>query len=542
MHLGVDLDNTLIRYDEVFVKYACTAQLVPSNFSGTKNELRRCIQQGCNGQERWERLQGLVYGEGIAEAALFPGVLRFLKRCSCRGITVDIVSHKTEFSHSSDNPLPLRKAATRFLQKAGLLTSGDRSLVRGVTFLSTRDEKIREINRSEFDIFIDDLPEVLDHPSLNVGLYKIGLLSENSTTFLSAETCGSWSEIEMKVLGSWNKQEIEHLGSEALGESLSNAYWVGGQGNSGIARASSSVKGLIALKIYSVDSEHDRLRSEFESFSTLRKYGEQQVPIELGCSKELMIGCYEWIHGSKVEKIERSHVVQMVRFLKNINKLRYKTEFIAFPKASAAVFSLSDLQVQVESRMKLAKQRVVTSQELIEFLEGELEPSIEEIGSWCRQEVIPSRYFNSIPRDDWILSPSDFGIHNAIERDDGSLIFIDFEYFGWDDPAKLGCDVLFHPAMKMPDDLQVYWVCQFGSLFGVEVLERMRMMWGLVGISWCLILLNAFRLDVRARRQHAVGNAGLFNESNHSKAIANSRHLLNFVRDNYQDPPSIQIK
>ena len=40
------------------------------------------------------------------------------------------------------------------------------------------------------------------------------------------------------------------------------------------------------------------------------------------------------------------------------------------------------------------------------------------------------------------LSPSDFGFHNAIRRADGRLAFVDFEYFGWDDPAKLVADFL----------------------------------------------------------------------------------------------------
>ena len=38
------------------------------------------------------------------------------------------------------------------------------------------------------------------------------------------------------------------------------------------------------------------------------------------------------------------------------------------------------------------------------------------------------------------LSPSDFGLHNALRGQDGQLRFVDFEYFGWDDPVKLVSD------------------------------------------------------------------------------------------------------
>ena len=48
------------------------------------------------------------------------------------------------------------------------------------------------------------------------------------------------------------------------------------------------------------------------------------------------------------------------------------------------------------------------------------------------------------------LSPSDFGLHNAMRDEDGRLRFIDFEYFGWDDPVKLVSDTALHPGSELP--------------------------------------------------------------------------------------------
>ncbi len=36
-----------------------------------------------------------------------------------------------------------------------------------------------------------------------------------------------------------------------------------------------------------------------------------------------------------------------------------------------------------------------------------------------------------------------------LERADGSMSFLDFEYFGWDDPVKLVSDVMWHPGMAL---------------------------------------------------------------------------------------------
>src|ERR1700680_1391707 len=37
-----------------------------------------------------------------------------------------------------------------------------------------------------------------------------------------------------------------------------------------------------------------------------------------------------------------------------------------------------------------------------------------------------------LPQEWRSLVPSDFGFHNSLRRPDGSLAFLDFEYFGWD--------------------------------------------------------------------------------------------------------------
>ena len=49
------------------------------------------------------------------------------------------------------------------------------------------------------------------------------------------------------------------------------------------------------------------------------------------------------------------------------------------------------------------------------------------------------------------LVPSDFGFHNALRDERGRLTFIDFEYFGWDDPVKLTADILLHPGTPVAD-------------------------------------------------------------------------------------------
>ena len=72
-------------------------------------------------------------------------------------------------------------------------------------------------------------------------------------------------------------------------------------------------------------------------------------------------------------------------------------------------------------------------------MSGEFTPVMEQIvAAACRD----SRPETELAPQHRCLSPSDFGFHNALLRGRPGVpgardwVFLDFEYFGWDDPAK----------------------------------------------------------------------------------------------------------
>ena len=88
----------------------------------------------------------------------------------------------------------------------------------------------------------------------------------------------------------------------------------------------------------------------------------------------------------------------------------------------------------------------------------------------------------------------------------GRLFFYDFEYAGWDDPAKLACDFFRQPQVPVPHEHREEFVGRLEDIIGDEdVRERVRLLWPVYGFKWCCILLNEFvRMDA-ARREFAVG-------------------------------------
>src|SRR5882724_12220006 len=117
--VGIDFDNTIVTYDEVFRASARERGLIDARFSGSKQAVRDFIRLLPDGEFAWQRLQGHVYGNGIVGAAMFEGVDSFLRRCRAEGSTVFIVSHKTEYGHHDAARVNLRKAALDWMTGQG---------------------------------------------------------------------------------------------------------------------------------------------------------------------------------------------------------------------------------------------------------------------------------------------------------------------------------------------------------------------------------------------------------------------------------------
>ena len=57
MNIGIDFDNTIAKYDEIFVETAKEYGFVSSNWLGNKQSLKKELQ---NKKKEWMKLQGLV--------------------------------------------------------------------------------------------------------------------------------------------------------------------------------------------------------------------------------------------------------------------------------------------------------------------------------------------------------------------------------------------------------------------------------------------------------------------------------------------------
>ncbi len=195
MRIGLDLDNTLICYDQAFIEVGKDEGLLPASFQGNKSAVKRALLAERPDGLLWQTLQGLVYGRRIDAAVLFEGVPDFLALCRERGADVLVVSHKTELAHHDPLSTNLRQAALCWMDRRGLF--GAAALERhNVHFEATREDKVRRIGALGCELFVDDLAEVLTDGGMPAGCRRI-LFGNDPHDGL--ERCPTWRDVSDAV-------------------------------------------------------------------------------------------------------------------------------------------------------------------------------------------------------------------------------------------------------------------------------------------------------------------------------------------------------
>ena len=203
LRIGIDFDNTIIKYDDVFYLMAQERGLIAHEFRGRKTAIRDSIRLLPDGERSWQQLQGQVYGKGLAGAAMFEGADSFLRRCSNERCEVVIVSHKTAFGHYDAERINLRIAAKAWMIAHGFFRdSGYGIPQRNLHFEGTRNAKIARIAQLSCTHFIDDLEEILTDPAFPPGVERILFAEGRLASGVAPYTvCPSWQAIEERVFG-----------------------------------------------------------------------------------------------------------------------------------------------------------------------------------------------------------------------------------------------------------------------------------------------------------------------------------------------------
>jgi hypothetical protein len=199
MVVGIDFDNTIVCYDDLFHRVAVARGLVPADVVARKQDVRDWLRR--DGKEReWTELQGHVYGPGMAEAEPFPGVIGFFTRARSEGLPVYIISHKTRVP-AVGPAHDLHQSARDWLAAQGFFDPSRVGLSLGhVHFATTRQEKIRLIGETGCTHFVDDLEETFLEKTFPPSVVQILFGHARRPAGLPAVTLArDWSHVSQYV-------------------------------------------------------------------------------------------------------------------------------------------------------------------------------------------------------------------------------------------------------------------------------------------------------------------------------------------------------
>ncbi len=199
MHLGIDLDNTLVCYDRPFHTAAISLLGAPDSLPVNKTNIKEFVVERF-GNRTWTKLQAEVYGPLMSSAQPFPGASEFLSSLLHAGHTASIVSHKTR-EPAEGNPYDLHQCAREWLRQQAWMSPGGIFSQRSVHFFPTRREKVQAISNLGCDLFIDDLLEVFlesHYPRSVPGILFRTRVSSSLAHFV--QSAESWDEISQRIL------------------------------------------------------------------------------------------------------------------------------------------------------------------------------------------------------------------------------------------------------------------------------------------------------------------------------------------------------
>jgi hypothetical protein len=344
--------------------------------------------------------------------------------------------------------------------------------------------------------------------------------------------------------GELHPEEMRAQLARLLNRDVTGVERIGGGRNSQVYEVAVDGAKHFALKVYfrHPSDKRDRLATEFGSFSHLWANGFREIPQPVATDPGLGWAVYQFIEGDRIPagQVSVAEVLGAADFLGRLRELSRKSESRELGVASEAFFTVEAMVKNLKQRLKrlgAINGETAPSKALNDFLTGEFMPLLERVTGWSESHLRAAG-MSSAEELSWThrtLSPSDFGFHNALRQRDGRIIFLDFEYFGWDDPAKMIADFLLHPAMNLAPDLKKKFVSvvlrRFADWPGLR--GRLESVYPLFGLKWCLIMLNEFLPNELLRRQFASA-AGVDQSALQMQQLDKARQMLSRISREYE--------
>jgi hypothetical protein len=286
-----------------------------------------------------------------------------------------------------------------------------------------------------------------------------------------------------------------------------------GGGNNRVYRAElGSIAYLVKWYFSAPEDPRDRLDTEWRFATFAWRHTQRCVAEPIACDPERRLAIFEFVNGRRLKAFELNagHIRAATKFFEELN--RYPPNADRLPVASEACFTIKEhidcIRGRVQ-RLVAAINQDDTQTDAAEFVNKALMPTATCVVESMLDQVSRERGVEAIELRiaKPIVSPSDFGFHNALLDENGRMRFIDFEYAGWDDPAKTVCDFFTQVEVPIPDAYWSSFVATVSTIAKGDLAWRAQLLRPLYAVKWCCIVLNPLLKTGRERREFSVGRS-----------------------------------
>ena len=178
--LGIDFDNTIINYEQVFKKILKKEKIFSKNID--KKKFKKIIIDKY-GEDYFTMIQSHIYGVNISYARRYKYLYNSLNKLS-KKYSLYLVSHKTKFPIKGKK-INLRNKAVKWMIENNLYGKDKIFYKKNIFFEPTIKKKINRIKYLKCEFFIDDLEKILDLLPYKISKYLFGSKSKKYTYFLN---------------------------------------------------------------------------------------------------------------------------------------------------------------------------------------------------------------------------------------------------------------------------------------------------------------------------------------------------------------------
>ena len=282
----------------------------------------------------------------------------------------------------------------------------------------------------------------------------------------------------------------------------------------------------------SQNSKHDRMQAEVEFLNYAREAVPGTTPEIIDIDHNYRCVVLEHLEGTHFPEgltPTEDAVKQALDFWEKLNSAVHNTKNKIKMEAAEGFLSLYEHIKNIKERLQkmeitnLSEETKLKAKYILKRLDSEYERVLDSTSEIVEKGLIA----DEISSQERMISPGDFGFHNAIETKTG-IVFIDFEFAGWDDPAKTILDFTLQP--KVPTGLNAETIIQsLGKNYSKEIKYRCKVLRPILRLKWYCIILGV----LQPRRLREIAKAAPERKVNQliESRLRNIEYLLEMQND-----------